>query len=333
MPTEASGPVRRVTEWPEVAHLAARSRESFDYAVAPLASGGWVTVPVKVLVGARPRPRVVAVAGIHGDEAEGMLALLDFWHDCDLADLDGTVVLVPVANPMAFAAHARRSPVDGLDLNRTFPGRPEGTASERLAHRLLHDVVAGADFLFTLHSWFATGDVVPYVEYPAGRTPLAVRSREAGVAAGFRRLRASGWPEGAFVPAANALGIPGLEAEIGGHGISTAANRTTYGEHLRRLFQHLGVLRGVPPSNPDHEFYGRGHLTAPASGLLRLRVRLGDVVEAGTTLATIHDLHGMPMSELRAPYGGLVAGARKFVSVNAGEHVIALFPRLNDPAG
>jgi predicted deacylase len=327
------GALQRVTEWPEVESLTPGSRVRFDYAVAPLASGAWVTVPVQILAGARAHPRVVAVAGIHGDEAEGMLALLDFWQACDLDDLDGTVVLVPVANPMAFAAHARRSPVDGLDLNRTFPGRPDGTISERLAYRLLHDVVAGADFLFTLHSWFATGSGVPYVEYPAGTTPLAVRSREAGIAAGFRRLRASGWPEGALVPAANALGVPGLEAEIGGHGMSSAANRAAYVDHLRRLLQHLGALRGAPPANLDPEFYGRGHLMAPASGLLRLIVRPGDLVKPDELLATICDLHGASVAEIRSPHGGLVAGVREFVSVNAGEHVIALFPRLDDPAG
>jgi predicted deacylase len=290
-------------------------------------------MPVKALVGRRPHPRLVAVAGVHGDEAEGMLALLDFWNACDPAWLEGTVVLVPVANPTAFSAHARRSPVDGVDLNRTFPGRPDGTPSEQLAYRLLHDVIAGADFVFTLHSWFATGLVVPYVEYPAGTTPLALRSRAAGVAAGFQRLRASGWPEGALVPSANALGIPGLEAEIGGHGISTAANRAAYVEHLRRLLQYVEVLPGAPPPNPAPEFYARGHLTAPASGLLRLAARLGDLVEAGTLLATISDLHGTRVAEIHAPHAGLVAGVREFVSVNAGEHVIALFPPIHDPAG
>jgi predicted deacylase len=322
-----------LTEWPGFDAFAPRSRHHVNFAVAPLASGAWVTVPVHVLVGARSRPRVVAVAGVHGDEAEGMLALHEFSRACDPASLQGTVVLVPVANPTAFAAHARRSPVDGLDLNRTFPGRADGTASERLAYHLLHDVVAGADFLFTLHSWFATGSVADYVEYPAGTTPLAVRSREAAVAAGFRRLRASGWPEGALVAAANALGIPGLEAEIGGHGVSTHANRAAYVEHLRRLLQHLGVCPGMPPPNPAPEFYGRGHLIAPASGVLHLAVRPGDLAEAGARLATIHDLHGDPVAELRAPHAGLVAAVRDFVSVNAGEHVIALFPPLDDPAG
>lgn len=329
----ASAPPRRVPAWPGYDAFPARSRQRLDFAVAPLASGAWATVPVHVLAGARPHPRLVAVAGIHGDEAEGMLALHEFARAHDPASLQGTVVLVPVANPTAFAAHARRSPVDGLDLNRIFPGRPDGTASERLAHHLLHDVIAGADFLFTLHSWFATGSVVDYVEYPAGTAPLAVRSREAAVAAGFRRLRASGWPEGALVPVANALGIPGIEAEIGGHGVSTGANRAAYVEHLRRLLQHLGVLPGAPPPNPAPEFYARGHLTASASGVLRLAVRPGDHVEAGARLATIHDLHGDPLAELRAPHAGLVAAARDFVSVNAGEHVIALFPRLDDPAG
>ena len=324
---------RRVAEWPGWDRFPPRSRQRLDFAVAPLASGGWVTVPVHILSGARPRPRVVVVAGVHGDEAEGMLALHDFGRACDPASLQGTVVLVPVANPMAFAAHARRSPVDQLDLNRIFPGRPDGTASERLAHHLLHDIVAGADFLFTLHSWFATGSVVDYVEYPAGTAPLAVRSREAAVAAGFRRLRASGWPEGALVPVANALGVPGIEAEIGGHGISNVDNRAAYLEHLRRLLQHLSVLPGAPPPNPAPEFYGRGHLTAPASGVLRLTVRLGDTVEPGALLATVQDLHGDALAEIRAPHAGLVAAARDFISVNAGEHVIALFPRLDDPAG
>jgi predicted deacylase len=325
-----------VSDWPGVERLPARSRASFDFAVAPLASGASVTVPIEVLVGAAARPRVVAVAGIHGDEAAGVLALLDFWQTCEPGDLAGTVVLVPVANPTAFAAHARRSPVDGLDLNRTFPGRPDGTVSERLAYRLLHEVIAGADFLFTLHSWFATGSVVEYVEYPAGSSPLAVRSREAGVAAGFRRLRASGWPAGALVPAANALGIPGLEAEIGGRGSATAADRAAYVERFRRLLHHLGLLPQRPDEDgprPAPEFYGRAHLTAPASGILELTARLGDYVERDTCLARILDLHGAPLAELRAPHAGLVAGVREFASVNAGEHVIALFPRLDDPAG
>ncbi len=317
----------RITEWVNVEALPSCSLYSFDFAVVRLADASWVTVPVKVAVGSRPRPRLVAIAGIHGDEPEGMLSLLDFWTRCDPGMLQGTVILVPVANPPAFASHQRRSPLDGLDLNRTFPGKESGTPSERLAYRLLQEVVNGADLVFTMHSWYAVGMVVPYVEVPGKEEPTARVSLEAATAAGFRRIREGGWPEGVFGRAARALGIPVIEAEIGGQGMSTPENRAAYVDHLTRLLHHLGILSGSPPPNPAPERYVRGQLYAPAGGMLRLAVRLGDEVQAGTLLATITDLHGEKVAEMRAPYAGLVAGVRTFVSVNPGDHVFALFPR------
>jgi predicted deacylase len=322
-----------ISDWPELEGLPLGSAHEYDFALDRLADGGRLTIPVKVAVGRRRRPRCVAVAGIHGDESEGMLALLDFWRACDPADLDGVVILVPVANPPAFRAHRRTSPLDGLDLNRSFPGRPDGTPSERTAYRLLHEIVAGADFLFTLHSWYSTGSVVPYVEVPGGDGPIAVRSYEAARAAGFRRVRRGDWPPGLLVAAANSIGIPGIEAEIGGQGASDAANRTAYVDHLMRLLQHLGIRRGSPPDNPSPEVYGRGSLLAPCGGMLRLTVEPGAVVAAGTLLATITDLHGQPLAEMRAPHSGLVAAVRRFVSVNPGEHVFAFFPPGSPPAG
>ena len=318
----------RITSWVNVESLPPNSLHSFDFAIVRLADASWVTVPLKVAVGSRPHPRLVVIAGVHGDEPEGMLALLEFWRDCDPVKLHGTIILVPVANPTAFSAHQRRSPLDSLDLNRIFPGKPDGTPSERLAHRLLHEVVRGADFVFTTHSWYAVGTVVPYVEIPDKDEPTAILSLEAAKAAGFRRIREGGWPEGTFGRAANALGIPVIEAEIGGQGLSTPENRATYTDHLTRLLQYLGIFSGSPPPNLSPERYGRGQLYAPAGGMLRLAVQAGDEVRAGALLARITDLHGDQIAEMHAPYAGLVAGIRTFVSVNPGDHVFAFFPRI-----
>jgi predicted deacylase len=319
-----------LTTWIDVDTLAPGSRHAFDLAVTRLADGSWLTVPVTVLAGTRPRPRVVAIAGVHGDEAEGMLALQDFARACNPAELRGILILVPVANPPAFTAHQRRSPLDGLDLNRIFPGRVDGTPSERLAARLLGDLVAGADFVFTLHSWYATGSVVPYVEAPIGDDPVSRRSFDGARAAGFSRIREASWPEGTLVWAANTLGVPGMEAEIGGQGASNAANRAAYCEHLRRLLSHLGALdggRGLARESAEPEVYARGHLYAPVGGMLRLAVAAGETVEAGALLARITDLHGETLTEICAPHSGLVAAVRQFVSVNPGDHVFAFFPR------
>jgi predicted deacylase len=319
--------VTQLTEWIGIETLPPTSAHAFDLTVTRLADGSWLSVPVKVLIGSHHRPRLVAIAGVHGDEPDGMLALLDFAAQCDPARLRGSVVLVPVANPLAFASHQRRSPVDGLDLNRTFPGNPDGTPSERLAYRLVKDIVTDADFVFTLHSWYATGVVVPYVEIPGGDDEIALRSREAAVAAGFERIRQGAWQRGVLGHAAVERGIPVMEAEIGGHGVSTAENRAAYIDHLTRLLQHLRILDGDPMRALAVEFYARGMLHAPTGGMLRLHVRPGEDVNSGAILATITNLHGERLAEIRAPHAGLVAAVRQYVSVNPGDLVFAFFPR------
>ena len=319
----------RITEWVDIESLPLVSRHAFDLSVTRLADSSWLTIPVKVMIGSRRRPCLAAIAGVHGDEPDGVLALLDFSDQCDPARLHGTIVLIPVANPPAFAAHQRRSPLDGLDLNRTFPGKPDGTPSERLAYRLVHDVLTGADFVFTLHSWYATGMVLAHVEIPDdGDNDVSRRSWEAAVAAGFTRIRRGGWQPGVLGLAAVGRGIPVMEAEIGGHGMSTRENRADYIAHLTHLLQYLSILEGDPPFNSTVEVFGRELMYAPTGGILRLHVLLGEYVKTGAILATITNLHGERLAEMRAPQTGLVMAVRQFVSINPGELVFAFYPRL-----
>ena len=180
---------------------------------------------------------------------------------------------------------------------------------------------AGADLIFRLHSWYATGTVVPHVEVPDGSDAVSRRSWEAAAAAGFTRIRTGNWPPGVLGLAAVERGIPVLEAEIGGQGMSTAENRCAYVEHLTRLLRHLGIMDGVAEPGPHIEILGRGLVHALAGGMPRLNVRLGDYVEAGSILARITDLHGEQIAEIGAPHAGLIAAVRHFVSVNPGDVV------------
>lgn len=141
---------------------------------------------------------------------------------------------------------------------------------------------AGADLIFRLHSWYATGTIVPHVEVPDGSDAVSRRSWEAAAAARFTRIRTGNWPPGVLGLAAVERGIPVLEAEIGGQGMSTAENRCAYVEHLTRLLRHLGIMDGVAEPGPHIEILGRGLVHAPAGGMPRLNVRLGDYVEAGS---------------------------------------------------
>ncbi len=254
-----------------------------------------------------------------------MLALLELWGELIPEQLAGTLILVPVANPPAFAAHRRTSPLDGLDLNRIFPGQPDGRPSERLAHCLFAEVLLRTNFLFSMHSWHATGLALPYVEFGHLFPDTAASSFEAAAACGFNLVRISDWSVGLMTRVANEQGVPGIEVELGGLGVSRSKLRTRYKYHLRRLLQHLGMLDSVRDSPPAPRVVRHFDVKAPMSGILRSVVELGVEVDEGDRLATLYDLNFQPLEEIRAPVSGLVAAVHEAVSVQSEAHLFTLF--------
>ena len=105
----------------------------FDLDVAPLTMGPMLQLPLLIARGANPGKTIVVLAGVHGDEYEGMWAARELFKSLDPAEMSGNVVSVPVCNPPAFAARNRESPLDGQNLARVFPGDSGGTMTERIA--------------------------------------------------------------------------------------------------------------------------------------------------------------------------------------------------------
>ena len=319
-------------EYLDLDGLAEGTRHDLFLRVADLPDGGALQIPVVVLAGSGVGPRLAAVAGIHGDEPEGMLALIDAAAKIAPERLRGRLIILPVANLPAFGAGRRESPLDGLDLNRTFPGRPDGRPSERLAHALFERIVRVVDFAFSLHSWYQTGTVLPYVEVPrSGEVKAACLA--AARASGFDRVRELDWPAGLLVRVACETGIPAIEAEIDGQGTVTTAGRACYRRHLEALLRHLGMLNG-PPQSPAASTLGEArHLLAPTGGGLRLAVGLGDRVGAGDPIGTITDVFGTARAEVNAPCAGMVLAHRTFASVSPGDNVCTLFSSLGSRPG
>jgi predicted deacylase len=307
----------------KLSDLPSQSRHSVDLDVVRLGDGTFLRLPINIVIGKDKGPSLALVAGVHGDEPDGVLTLMELSNDLDPAGFTGRVVLVTVANPPAFAARRRTSPLDGLDLNRIFPGNPEGSPSERLAYRLFNSVLGECDFLFSLHSWHSAGVVVPYVEFKHN-IGTARASLEAAKASGFDLIRVSEWAPGLMTRVVNEAGIPGMEAEIGGAGISTPENRSLYKARIISLMGHLGMVTSPKPLDParlvDHL-----DLMAPDGGVLVVTTQLGAEITAGETLAQILDLHSRQIAKVRSPCDGLVGAMCIAGSVQAGELIFRIF--------
>jgi predicted deacylase len=317
----------------DIAGLPDGSRYEFALPAYTAGDGSDVTVPVQVLAGRGPSPVTLLIAGIHGDEPEGSLALHHLWRSLQPDDLRGRLILVPVAHPSAFLANQRLSPLDGKDMNRSFPGDPTGSPTLRLAHALYHQVVRQAEFIFSMHSWSRHGETQPYVEGPDAGMATAATCWAMAAGAGFSRIRIVDWPKGLLVRCANAAGIPAIEAEIGGGGVSRPDSQALYRDRLAGLLHHLNMIEGPgPASEGAPRTYSARHVPAPAGGLLACAVGLGDTVAAGQTLATLQRLDGSLIGEIAAPVDGMVAVRWRWATVQPGDITFTLFVPAESPA-
>jgi len=314
----------QVDSLPDFGQLPPASRHSYLLRVTPMADGSSLCLPVNVLVGKEAGPHLLMVAGVHGNEYEGITAQYELWEELSPEEVSGAVVMVPVANPPAFRVGQRRNPEDMLDMNRVFPGKPDGTVTEQLAYRLYHDVAAKVDMVLSMHGWTHGSLVVPYTEYPRD-LPVTEASRAAAVAFGLEYIEAFDWHPGLLVAACANAGIPAIEPEIGGLSCTVPERRVRYKQGALNLMCHLGMLPGDPDPPGEVREVTRTMHFAPVGGVLRRHKELGDAVQPGDTIATICDLNGAPLESVQAPGEGFVAAQLLAATVNPGDLVAVIF--------
>jgi predicted deacylase len=286
-------------------------------------------IPFTVLVGGIRKPRLLVLAGVHGDEYEGVAALHELLEEIDPSGLRGMLTILPVANPQAFYAGTRLNPVDLGDLNRGFPGNPGGTQTDRLAHALFHGIVLEHDCLLSMHCWSKEATVIPYVEYPCGPTSVSRRSHAAARALGLEFMHPYEWPKGVLSEAAIKYGILSIEPEVGGMGMLTSEGKRVYKSMVYRLLLHFKMYKPaeacMEPLYPNPKMASHVDMFANHAGLFRGQVRAGDTVVAGQVLGVTSDLSGERLEEVRAPEAGTVAILRTFASVQPGNRLVQIF--------
>lgn len=302
-------------------------RERLRYAFAPGIDGVSLTIPLEVICGAGDGPRLAVVAGVHGDELEGVRAIqaLSAAIECD--GLAGTLLLVPIANLLAYTARTRRGALDGVDLNRVFPGRANGSISEQLAHALVHTLFADVHLVVSLHGLGGYGTLLPWMEFVDVPGPVGQASYAAARAFGFDDLMPLPLLPGVLIAALAERGIPAIEGEIGGQGMIEAANWRRYVSGVMGVMRQLGMLTGPATPVVAPRFWDLHWIAAPAGGLFERRVALGEQVTGGQTLGVILDPFGDVIGEVVSPHDGVIGAYQTFASVYPGEQIVLVWRR------
>jgi D-glucosaminate-6-phosphate ammonia-lyase len=293
---------------------------------------GSLTLTALAVVGREPGPLLLAVAGVHGNEYEGMEAIRQTYASLDPERVAGVFLGIPVANPLAYAARSRATPpeIDGLNLARVFPGAPDGTLTQRLAHHLLALVErnVGADDLFIdLHSGSHDVAFAPLIGFRDLPGTATAKAEEAARHFGLSRLWRIPDSPGPFNAETARRGIPTLGTETTGRAGCQSADVDAFAAGLSNLLRFLGIIDdGRPAPRYDGAARRTVDLTAPAGGFLRSPARLYDDVVRGACLGEIIDIGGDVVARIEAPIEGTVWAWRATPAVRPGELIGMVSP-------
>ncbi|SDE48968.1 N-alpha-acetyl-L-2,4-diaminobutyrate deacetylase [Paracoccus isoporae] len=279
---------------------------------------GSVMIPLTVIANGEG-PTALLTGGNHGDEYEGPIALQQLAWEIEPQQVSGRIILVPYMNYPAFRAGTRVSPIDSVNLNRAFPGRADGTVSQKIAHYFDDVLVPMADLVLDYHSGGKTLDFLPYAAAhylddadQQSRCVAAVRAFAAPYTMMMREIDAVGM----FDTAAEAQGKVFVTTELGGGGTATASSADIAIRGAKNVLRHASILAGAPEPGdsvmldmPDDDCF---HF-ATRDGLLHPLADLGARLAAGQPIARIWppDRSGVAPVEVVANRAGILA-ARHF---------------------
>jgi predicted deacylase len=276
-----------------------------------------VNMPVHVVHGRREGPTLFVSAAVHGDEINGVEIIRRLILQPQLQKLRGTLLIVPIVNVFGFHNQSRYLP-DRRDLNRSFPGREQGSLAGRLAHIFLTEVIMRADFGIDLHTAAIHRDNLPQIRADMSLDALGPLAKVFAAPV----LIHSAPPEGSLRHCAADEQVPILVYEAGE---ALRFDEVSIRIGLRgvvNVMRQLGMLtlKRKPPKK-SVVLRSTSWLRAPSSGIARMLSKLGDVVSKGDVLAHVGDAGGLGEEPIVTPFDGVIIGRANLPLVYEGEAV------------
>jgi hypothetical protein len=307
-------------------HMTAPSREDFD-------------LPYHDLGPAEQAPQLALVAGVHGNELNGVFVLARLANFLQRvaageragAGLLGRVLIVPAVNVLGVNVRTRTWPFDGTDVNRMFPGYDGGETTQRIAAAVL-ELTAAARWRIDLHSSNVDFEELPHVRLYDPDDDERLAARWLGLPAVVER-HANQTFGATLASAWRARGGGGLIVQAGYAG-------SLQSQHCERLFralidflEHAGLLIGVRLAEPEEEVHGFGPrhvfpLISEHAGWFVSRLEVGQWLQAGDLVGYVYDgFSGDLRTEVHAPVSGLLSGIRRQPLLCEGDLLARLLTR------
>ncbi|MEO9338581.1 succinylglutamate desuccinylase/aspartoacylase family protein [Mesorhizobium sp. SB112] len=310
-----------------------------------LSAYGFLPIPISCIKSG-PGPTALLVAGSHGDEYEGQVALNNLIRELDPGDVNGRIIILPALNFPAVEAGRRVSPLDDGNLNRLFPGDPLGSPTQMIAHYVSEILIPLADVVVDLHAGGRSLDYLPSALIRAGRTPEETRSllelaKVFGAPVSSISDGSGGGGATTLAATAQQLNVPAITAELGGGAALSDKGKDLAEQGVRRVLKRFGIVKDAATQRMSAvtrlmKVQGRDAFTyAQTNGIFEPAAGVGETVIEGQLAGKIHPI-GWPMRDvemIRFKQSGLVACRRVPSLAKPGDCLFKVMADLNADAG
>jgi hypothetical protein len=295
---------------------------------------GHIAIPIAVAKNG-DGPTVLLTGGVHGDEYEGPIALARLIRELDLSRLTGRLIVVPAVNYPAFIAGTRTSPIDDINLNRTFPGKRNGTITEMIAHYVTTELLTRSDYLMDFHAGGSSLQYLPTILAPRWSDPAEKQRLEDFIDAFdppnviyYDSLRALSGEDRVISNYAHRNKVFFVTGEFGGGSTVNVEGLGVVERGLKSVLSHLKVLEPSGPPPPRRGKVRRMVMDnpglfafSPKRGMFEPKFSLGDEVPEGAPAGLIYDLDdpwAAPVA-VHFRHAGYAMCIRTFSLVEAGD--------------
>lgn len=293
-------------------------RAKLELPIARLTSGTPVALPVLVVHGTADGPTIWLSAAVHGDELCGVEVIRRVLATVEARALAGTVIAVPVVNVHGFNTGDRYLP-DRRDLNRSFPGSPRGSLASRVANLMMTEIIGRCSMGIDLHTGSDHRVNLPQVRGDLD-VPEVRRLADAFAAPLMLHARTR---DGSLREAATRAGAATLLFEGGEADRFDEWSIGAGTDGVLRAMQSVGMITDAPaPAHPSRSSRSSAWVRATRSGIAHLDVALGDTIDEGDEIATIHDPFGKRLGTVRSRLAGMVIGHTRHPLVNRGDAIV-----------
>jgi N-alpha-acetyl-L-2,4-diaminobutyrate deacetylase len=292
---------------------------------------GSVMIPICVVRNG-DGPTALLTGANHGDEYEGPIALQSLAYSLNLTEVTGRIIIIPAFNYPAFRAATRTSPIDSGNMNRSFPGRPDGTVTEKIADYFQRTLVPMADVVLDIHAGGKTLDFLPF----AAAHVLDDKEQQRACVAAMRAFNAPYSmmlleidSAGMYDTAVEEQGKVFVSTELGGGGTATKNTIAVAKKGIRNFLIHSGILNGklevaqsIELDMPDGDCF----VFSEQDGLIESCAELGQSIDKGDIVARIWptDRTGIAPAEYRARRSGTLSGRHFPGLVHSGDFLAVI---------